>query len=91
MVFCQKHANGIANSEFSRSSLIWVCTVCPDLYVRKCRIITVNRKFKQHINNKVIRIKVIFMSKLFSQSFILLTAPFNINQHAKCHAQLSCV
>ena len=26
----------------SRSSLIWVCTVCPDLSVRKLRIITVS-------------------------------------------------
>ena len=26
---------------YSRSSLIWVCTVCPDLYVQKLRIITV--------------------------------------------------
>ena len=44
-VFCQNGANGIANSEkpyrtaprdcSSRSSLIWVCTVCPDLSVRK--------------------------------------------------------
>ena len=25
----------------SRSSLVWVCTVCPDLSVRKFRIITV--------------------------------------------------
>ena len=35
-VFCQKVANGIANSENPeqtdpRSSLIWVCIVCPDL------------------------------------------------------------
>ena len=40
-VFCQKDADGIANSEDSRSSLNWVCTVCPDLSVRKLRIITV--------------------------------------------------
>ena len=47
--FCQKHANGIANSEdpdptapLPGSSLIWVCTVCPDLSVRKFRIITVH-------------------------------------------------
>ena len=42
-VFCQMNANGIANSEDpdqSRSSLIWVCSVCPDLSVRKFRIIT---------------------------------------------------
>ena len=47
----QKDANRKANSEdpdhtapldcSSRSSLIWVCTVCPDLYVQKLRIITV--------------------------------------------------
>ena len=52
-VFCQNDANGIANSEdpdqtapplsdcSSRSSLIWVCTVCQDLSVRKLRVITV--------------------------------------------------
>ena len=40
-VFCQKHANGIANSEDPESSLIWVCTVCPDLSVQKFRIITI--------------------------------------------------
>ena len=33
----------------SRSSLIWVCTVCPDQIVRKLRIITVTLKFK-HIH-----------------------------------------
>ena len=38
--FHQKGANGIANSEnldqtANRSSLIWVCTVCPDLSVLK--------------------------------------------------------
>ena len=48
-VFCQKHANGIANSEdpdktAPRSSLIWVCTVCPDLSVRKFRIKTLHRR-----------------------------------------------
>ena len=44
MVFCQKHANGKANSKDPdpRSSLIWVCTVCPYLSVRKFRIIMVN-------------------------------------------------
>ena len=41
-----KHAHGMANSEdpdqtAPRSSLIWVYTVCPDLSVRKFRIITV--------------------------------------------------
>ena len=33
-----KDVDGMAN----RSSLIWVCTVCPDVSVRKLRIITVN-------------------------------------------------
>ena len=46
-VFCQNCANGIVNSEdpdqtAPRSSLIWVCTVCPDLSVRKLRVITVS-------------------------------------------------
>ena len=39
-----KDAEGIANSvdpDQTRSSLIWVCTVCPDLSVRKLRKITV--------------------------------------------------
>ena len=36
-VFCQEHANKIANSEEPKSSLIWVCTICPDLSVRKFR------------------------------------------------------
>ena len=45
-VFCQKDANGIAKSEdpdqtAPMSSLIWVCTVCPDLSVQKLRVITV--------------------------------------------------
>ena len=40
-VFCQEHTNGIiAYSEdpdqtAPRSSLVWVCTVCPDLSVQK--------------------------------------------------------
>ena len=43
---CPKDAEGIANSvgpdqTAPRSSLIWVCTVCPGLSVRKLRIITV--------------------------------------------------
>ena len=42
MVFCQKDANGIANSEDpERNSLIWVCTVCLEPSVRKLRFITV--------------------------------------------------
>ena len=45
-VFCQKDTNGIANSEdldqtAPRSSLICVCTICPDQSVRKLRIIMV--------------------------------------------------
>ena len=47
-VFYQNDANGIANCEDpdqtaqdSSSSLIWVCTVCPDLSVQKLRVITV--------------------------------------------------
>ena len=45
-VFSQEDVNGIANSEdpdqtAPGSSLIWVCTVCPDLSVRKLRVITV--------------------------------------------------
>ena len=41
----QNDANGIANSEdpdqtAPRSSLIWVCTVCPDLSVRKLTVCT---------------------------------------------------
>ena len=37
-------ADGMANSvdPDQRSSLIWVCTVCPGLSVRKLRIITVH-------------------------------------------------
>ena len=39
-----KDADGIANSVVpDQSSLIWVCTVCPDLSVRRLRIITVLR------------------------------------------------
>ena len=42
-IFCQKDANGIiANSKNpNQSSLIWVCTVCLDLSVRKLKIIMV--------------------------------------------------
>ena len=46
-VFCQKDANGIANSEDPDQTtplgavLIWVCTVCQDLSVQKLWIITV--------------------------------------------------
>ena len=44
LIFCPKDANGIANSEEPdhRSSLILVCTVCPDLSVLKLRVIVVN-------------------------------------------------
>ena len=47
-IFRHKDANGIANSEdldqtdcSSKSSLIWVCTGCSDLFVQKLRIIMV--------------------------------------------------
>ena len=37
-------ADGMANSvDPDQCSLIWVCTVCPGISVRKLRIITVNR------------------------------------------------
>ena len=46
-----KDVEGMANSVdpdqtalFSRSSLIWIHTVCPDLSVRKLRIIAVSRE-----------------------------------------------
>ena len=48
MVFLRKDANGIANSvdpdqtSPRRSSLNWVCTVCPDLSLRKLMTITVH-------------------------------------------------
>ena len=44
-VFCQNGANGKANSEDpdQTAPLIWVCTVCSDLFVRKHRVITVYR------------------------------------------------
>ena len=41
-VFHQNDANGIANSEDSRSSLIWVCTFCPDLSVQKLMVVMVS-------------------------------------------------
>ena len=38
-----KDSDGIAKSDCSsRSSLIWVCTICPDQSVRKLRINTVS-------------------------------------------------
>ena len=43
-VMSPNDADGMANSvdpDQTMSSLIWVCTVCPDLSVRKLRIITV--------------------------------------------------
>ena len=41
-VMSPNDAEGMANSvDPIRSSLIWVCTVCPDLSVRKLRIIMV--------------------------------------------------
>ena len=44
-------AAGIANSvDPDHSSLIWVCTVCPDLSVRKHRIIRVVVKKEGHFN-----------------------------------------
>ena len=46
-VMSPNDADGMANSvdldqTAPRSSLIWVCTVCPSISVRKLRIITVN-------------------------------------------------
>ena len=40
-VLCQKHANGTANREDPDQTAPLVCTVCPDLSVRKFRIIMV--------------------------------------------------
>ena len=47
-LFCQKDANGKANSEDPDQTaprgavcLIWVCTVCSDRFVQKLRFITV--------------------------------------------------
>ena len=50
-LLCQNGAKGIANNEdpdqtAPRNSLIWVCTVCPDLSVRKLRVIMVYHKIK---------------------------------------------
>ena len=46
-VMSPNDADGMANSvdpdQTARSSLIWVCTVCPGISVRKLRIITVVR------------------------------------------------
>ena len=40
---CLKGADGMANSvDLSRSSLIWVCTVCQGLSIQKLRTITGN-------------------------------------------------
>ena len=40
--FHQKSANGIAHSEDSDQTALWVCTVCPNLYVQKLKINTVS-------------------------------------------------
>ena len=49
MVFCQKDAKGIANSENPDQTVpLWVCTVCLDQFIRKLRIITV----KWHVRNR---------------------------------------
>ena len=47
-VFRPKDAKGRANSEDpdQTAPLVWVCTVCPDLYVRKLRVITVSTALK---------------------------------------------
>ena len=47
-----KDADGMANSvdpDQTRSSLVWVYTVCPDLSVRKLRIITESIEFVQNV------------------------------------------
>ena len=44
-----KDADGMANSvnpDQTKSSLIWVCTVCPGLSVRKLRIITAHHQLR---------------------------------------------
>ena len=43
LVICLKDAKTMANSENpdQTAPLIWVCTVCPELFVLKLRIITV--------------------------------------------------
>ena len=43
-----KDAEGIANSVDPDQTAIWVCTVCPDLSVRKLRNIT-SRKPRKHL------------------------------------------
>ena len=41
-VFCQKHENGIANSEDpDQTAPLGTCTICPDLSAQKLRVITV--------------------------------------------------
>ena len=40
----------------SRSSLIWVCTVCPDISFRKLRIITVDmfhKSYNEHFSKRL--------------------------------------
>ena len=60
-----KDADSIANSEdpdqtaLSLSTLIWVCTICPDQSVQKLRIITV-------LSNRVKDIKFQCISSLYS-------------------------
>ena len=70
-LFSQEDANGIANSEDpdSRSSLNWVCTVCPDLTVQKLMTITV------HIVLKLINLSYCLFSSFrnifFSLSYFI--------------------
>ena len=56
MVMSPNDADGMANSvdpyQTARSSLIWLCTVCPGISVRKLRIITVVSRYYHLSMNK---------------------------------------
>ena len=55
-VMSTNDADGMANSVDpyqTRSSLIWVCTICPDISVRKLRIITVKDIFRLFLHKNI--------------------------------------
>ena len=96
-VMSPNDADGTANSvdpdQTARSSLIWVCTVCPGISVRKLRIITVIDFWVGDIHvdkEKLFKCKVDEKPKSYSKLKKFLYKTGNILKRGGCLGAFAC-
>ena len=75
-------ADGMANSvdpdqTAPRSSLIWVCTVCPGISVQKLRVLTVISELHEKINNSLWKMTSCFQENIKIKILKKLTCIYN--------------